>query len=275
MTAVPASTPPARGGEALHEFAFAGAPQRRLSTVFRPAQGVPRAALLLCPPFFHEHFLSYRLLSLVAARLAERGIASLRFDYFGSGDSWGEESAFTLAGAVADAEVALAELARRAPALPCSVLGARAGGWIAARLARCHRLPLWLWQPLPRGQVWLDELIALDRRERASRQRYPFLGAQPWPSDPERLLAAYCPPALRAELAAQDLEALLESAVEPVHVVDDERAAPLARATTWHALPAAAAAWHERIDLRATFITPPVAACIEALARLAPGAEAA
>lgn len=272
MSVLAATAPTAVG--ALHEFAFVGEPQRRLLTVFRAAQGHARAALLLCPPLFHEHFLSYRLLSLVAARLAERGIASLRFDYYGTGDSWGSETDFTLAGALDDAEVALAELARRVPHVPRIALGARAGAWIAARLAQRHGLALWLWQPLLRGQAWLDELVAMDGRERASRQRYPFLGAQPWPSDPARLLAAYCPPALRAELAAQDLGALLDARIPQLHVVDDERAAPLPQALTQQRLPVAAAAWHEQIDLRATFITPPVAACIEALAQVAPGGAA-
>ncbi len=260
---------PERRGEILHEFAFAGAAQRRLFTVWRAAHGPLRAAFVLCPPFFHEQFLSYRLLSLVAARLAERGIASLRFDYFGTGDSWGDETAFTLDGADEDAETALAELTRRAPDVPLIACGARAGAWPAARLARRHRLPLWLWQPLCDGRVWLDDLVAMDARERASRQRYPFLGAQPKPADPERLLAARCPPALRAQIAAQRLAEPLAGDELRVCVVDDERAAPLACAHQRLALPPAAAAWHEQIDLHATFITPPVAACIDALAQTA------
>ncbi|MGN6517924.1 MAG: hypothetical protein ACTHK2_00685 [Dokdonella sp.] len=275
MTAAIARPAPERAGEALHEFAFAGAPGRRLFTVFRAARGAVRAAFVLCPPFFHEQFLSYRLLSLVAARLAERGVASLRFDYYGSGDSWGEESAFTLDGACADAETALAELARRVPAAPLIAFGARSGAWPAARLARQHRLPLWLWQPLTDGRAWLDELVAMDARDRASRLRYPFIGTQPKPADPDRLLASYCPPALRAQIAAQRLDELLTGAALDLRVVDDERATPIAQARERLVLPAAAAGWHEQIDLRATFITPPVAACIDALAQAAPGGAAA
>jgi len=279
MTAAIAPPAPERAGEALHEFAFAGAPDRRLFTVFRAARGAPRAAFVLCPPFFHEQFLSYRLLSLVAARLAERGIASLRFDYYGSGDSWGDETAFTLDGAFADAGTALDELARRVPGVPLVAFGARAGAWPAARLAQRHRLPLWLWQPLTDGHAWLDELVAMDARERASRLRYPFIGTQPKPAEADRLLASYCPASLRAQIAAQSLDGLLAEARSAdaaldLRVVDDERAAPLPQARQHVALPAAAAGWHAHIDLRATFITPPVAACIDALAQAAPGEEA-
>ncbi|HEY6942486.1 hypothetical protein, partial [Dokdonella sp.] len=185
MMAAAASPAPERANPASHEFEFAGPPERRLFTVYRAARGTARAALVLCPPFFHEQFLSYRLLSLVAARLAERGIASLRFDYYGTGDSWGDETAFDLEGASGDADMALAELGRRLPGVPPIAFGARAGAWPAARLAHRHRLPLWLWQPLPDGRAWLDELVAMDARERASRLRYPFIGREPKPADPD------------------------------------------------------------------------------------------
>ena len=77
---------------------------RRIFAVYRPAS-TQRAAVLVCPPFFHEHFLSYRLLSQIAERLATNGISSLRFDYFGAGDSDGESSEFSLDGAIADTEI--------------------------------------------------------------------------------------------------------------------------------------------------------------------------
>jgi alpha/beta superfamily hydrolase len=262
-------------GEALHEIAFIGAPERRLLAVHRAARAPLRAAFVLCPPFFHEQFLSYRLLSLVAARLAERGIASLRFDYFGSADSWGEETEFSLEGAVADTETALAELARLAPGVPLIAFGARAGAWPAATIAARHRLPLWLWQPMPDGAAWLAELEAMDARERGSRLRYAFIGDEPKPADPQRLLGSYCPPEMRARIAQQRLADLITRDVPDVQVVDDEHAPALAAARQILRLPTSATGWHAYIDMKATFITPPVAACIEGLAQSAPSAVAA
>jgi alpha/beta superfamily hydrolase len=265
----------AGAGEALHEIGFIGAQERRLLAVYRAARAPLRAAFVLCPPFFHEQFLSYRLLSLVAARLAERGIASLRFDYFGTADSWGDEDAFSLDGAVADAETALAELARRVGSVPLIAFGARAGAWPAATIAARHRLPLWLWQPLPDGAAWLAELEAMDARERASRLRYPFIGAESKPLDPQRLLASYCPPPLRADIARQRLDELITRDVADVQVVDDEHASALPTARQTLRLPVTATGWHAHIDMKATFITPPVAACIDGLAQSIPSVVAA
>lgn len=270
-----AQSVPRAAGDIAHELAFAGVPERRLLTVYRAAVGRPRAAFVLCPPFFHEQFLSYRLLSLVAARLAGHGIASLRFDYCGTGDSWGGDTAFTLDGALADAQTALAELARRVPDVPLIAFGARAGAWVAARLALQQRLGLWLWQPIRDGSAWLAELVAMDERERTSRQRYPFMRKRAQPADPERLLASHCPPSLRSALAAQQLDAMLTSAELEACVVDVASAPALASAARWFELPDAAAHWHEYIDLHATFITPAVAACIDALAEAAPHRTAA
>jgi hypothetical protein len=119
----------------------------------------------------------------------------------------------------------------------------------------------------------------MDARERASRLRYPFIGTQAKPADADRLLASYCPASLRAQIAAQRLDDVLAQARSAdaafdLRVVDDERAAPLPHARQQLGLPSAAAGWHAQIDLRATFITPPVAACIDALAQAAPGGEA-
>ncbi|HEY6941785.1 hypothetical protein, partial [Dokdonella sp.] len=79
--------------------------------------------------------------------------------------------------------------------------------------------------------------------------------------------------------AAQRLDTLLADAAadggaRDLRVVDDARAASLPGTRGQLVLPHAATGWHEKIDLRATFITPPVAACIDALAATAPGGEA-
>lgn len=262
--------------EPAHEGVFIGAPERRLFAVFRPAVGPVRAAFVLCPPFFHEQFLSYRLLSMIGVRLAARGVASLRFDYFGTGDSAGEETEFSLAGAIADTETALAALRERVPATPLILCGARAGAWPAAVVAVAHRLPLWLWQPLPDGAQWVTELEQADARERASLARYPFLAGAPKQGDPDRLLASYCPPSLRAELAKVRLSDLLSSAGIGIDVVDDEEAAELPYADRTLRVPHATAVWHAKIDIRAAFVSREIGACIDALgARIGAGANAA
>lgn len=251
------------------EGRFIGHPRRRLFTVLRRPSRAPRAAVLLCPPFFHEQFLSYRLLSLVCTRLAERGIASLRFDYFGTGDSGGVDEDFTPDGAIADTRAALEVLGERVPAVPTIVSGARAGALPAAMIAAERALPLWLWQPVVDGGVWLRELEAMDARERGSLERYPFLNGRVRPAEPDRLVASYCPPSLRAWLERSRVEDIAASAGITIDVVDGEDEAPLACARNTLRIPRAAAAWYAKIDIRVAVLTREIARCVDALGDLA------
>ena len=52
----------------------------------RSGQGV-----VICPPLGHEYISAYRSLRELADRLAAAGVAVLRFDYHGTGDSAGED----------------------------------------------------------------------------------------------------------------------------------------------------------------------------------------
>lgn len=253
------------------EGSFVGHPRRRLFTVLRRPSQAPRAAVLLCPPFFHEQFLSYRLLSLVCTRLAERGIASLRFDYFGTGDSGGGDEDFTPEGLIADTRLALETLGGHVPAVPTIVFGARAGALPAATVAAERALPLWLWQPVADGAAWLRELEAMDARERGSLERYPFLHGRVRPAEPGRLVASYCSPALRAWFRRARVEDIAANAGIAIDVVDGEDEAPLACARSTLRIPRAAAAWYARIDIRVAVLTREIARCVDALGDLAGG----
>lgn len=145
-----------------------GLPSRRLFGVFHPAREPLQAALLICPPFFHEHARSYRLFALLADALSEFGIATLRFDYYGTGDSEGDDIDFSIEGACADATEALAHLCSRAPSVPTIVMGVRGGSHPAIQLARHHATSaLWLWQPITHWPAYLDELQRLHESCRA------------------------------------------------------------------------------------------------------------
>ncbi|CAN7235334.1 alpha/beta hydrolase [Pseudoxanthomonas sp. LjRoot143] len=145
-----------------------GSPARRLFGVFHPAQDPPQGALLVCPPFFHEHARSYRLFALLADALSERGIATLRFDYYGTGDSAGDDDDFTPEGACKDATEALASLRSRVPHAPLFVMGVRGGALPALRLVQEHPpAALWLWQPVTDWPGHLDELQRLHASRRA------------------------------------------------------------------------------------------------------------
>ncbi|GAA0546957.1 alpha/beta fold hydrolase [Paractinoplanes ferrugineus] len=68
----------------------------------------------------------------LAGGLAERGVASLRFDLRGHGESAGRQEDLTLSGVVNDIHAAVTELRRLAGDVPVNVLGASFGGGICA-----------------------------------------------------------------------------------------------------------------------------------------------
>ena len=106
-----------------------------------PRPGSARGhAVLLCNPFGQEAIRAHRLYRVLGDRLAAAGFDVLRFDYFGSGDSAGDDADFDLDGAIDDAVAAAALLLRRSRAQRLSLAGLRLGANIAA-LASC-RMPL-------------------------------------------------------------------------------------------------------------------------------------
>lgn len=250
-----------------------GAAERELFAVayVPPPQPPQRGGVLICPPFFHEHFLGYRLISLVAARLAARGWTCLRFDYFGTGDSAGDEQAFTLHGATADARTALRELRGLVGAgRPVLTMGVRAGAWPALGAVDADVARVCLWQPPPSGAAWLEQLQAMDAHERASRQRYPHLRGGARSAVADRLLGSYVDAALRAELAAQRSD-------EPPYAIpfDVVAAQDPGGAGRYVELPSALAGWETELTIRNVFPGRELGAVIERLTAAWPGSATA
>ncbi len=99
-------------------------------------------AVLLCNPFGQEAIRAHRLYRVLGDRLAAAGFHVLRFDYFGIGDSAGEDTEFDLDGAVADTVAAGNLLLQRSRVDKLSCLGLRLGGNIAALASRHWTEPL-------------------------------------------------------------------------------------------------------------------------------------
>lgn len=141
---------------------YFGPAGRKLFAIYHapPAGHEVKSALLVCGPFGHEAIRIHRLFRVLAERLARQGIAVLRFDYYGTGESGGEDSDGEMKGWRLDLLRAHEELGRRS--------GAPHIGWLAARISAALALQsashaqglqrLVLWDPVLDGAAYIDEL---------------------------------------------------------------------------------------------------------------------
>ncbi len=110
---------------------------------------VPAPGLVMCHGFTGHKAETHRLFVNTARDFCEHGLAVLRFDFRGSGDSAGEFREMTVSREITDAQAAFDFLASRSEADPkrLAVLGLSLGGCVAACLAgreeRLRALVLW------------------------------------------------------------------------------------------------------------------------------------
>jgi uncharacterized protein len=135
-----------------------GSRQRRLFGSYEPAQenfGKVRA-VLLCYPVGNEHIFAYRTMRQLAARLVQVGFHVLRFDYFGTGDSYGDTGEGDLASWCGDIETAIEELKEITGATKVNLAGLRLGANLSARVAAYRPKDvskLVLWEPLTADEL--------------------------------------------------------------------------------------------------------------------------
>lgn len=151
-----------------------GPPRHQLVGIFHPGEPGPTgpAAVLLCNPYGQEAVRTHRMFRVLADRLARAGFSVLRFDYFGTGDSEGEDTEGHLDIWRDDVLLAQEELRRRAPGAVMHWVGARLGATVAC-LAAAHRPAeaphgLILWEPLTDGPGYLAEMAGNHQRALAA-----------------------------------------------------------------------------------------------------------
>lgn len=121
----------------------------------------PRHGVVICNPFGQESIRTHRLFRVLADRLQRMGIDVLRFDYFGTGDSDGDDAEGDIDGWIDDIQTAHAELLRRANCSQVTWIGARLGATLAllaARDASPRPQHLIAWDPILNGEAYLAHL---------------------------------------------------------------------------------------------------------------------
>jgi alpha-beta hydrolase superfamily lysophospholipase len=138
----------------------------RLSAWWHPPAGnaASGVAVLLCSALGREDLSSHYALRVMAQQLATAGLASLRFDYPGCGDSGGtDDDPQALERWIRSIHTAADGLRQLSGASRLVLLGLRAGvllGWQAA-LARSDVLGMVAWMPILSGRSYVRELRML------------------------------------------------------------------------------------------------------------------
>lgn len=185
---------------------YFGSAERQLFGVYHPVsddQTTRRSGVVLCSPWLSEQNLSHRALRNLARSLSSEGFPTIRFDYYGTGDSAGDTGAAGPRDNAADVGTAAQELRELAGVAQVTAVG-RGIGALAALLA-AEAVPLQalvLWDPVLEGRAQLRRLLRLDWRQRLVRMQLSRR------DDPETLLGYPFPKHVRSELAETDARRL-------------------------------------------------------------------
>ena len=247
---------------------FFGLGDDRLFGVLHFPQGTPRHGLVICHALAEEKLWSHRVFVALARELANHGIAVLRFDFRGEGESDLDFEQAGIASRIDDAVRAAEVLFEQHPTLTgITFLGHRLGGAIAA--AAAARLGsrvqgLLVWDPLPSGHEYLMQLLRsnlakqMARDGKAPRTRQALI--QALEAGETVLVDGYgIGRVLYRELVALELPALLELLECPALLIAAEegppkgstapRALAAGRANIQHASAREPAFWRESKEL--------------------------
>jgi len=140
-------------------FFFGPAGQQLFGNYHAPAGGNGQVLTVICPPLFFDYMRTQLTLGRLALSLAEIGQHVLRFDYRGTGDSFGDLGEVTVSDWVEDIALAVQEGLDISGSQKVRLLGVRASALLACRLpgALSDFQRLVLWDPVPDGAAYLQE----------------------------------------------------------------------------------------------------------------------
>jgi pimeloyl-ACP methyl ester carboxylesterase len=135
----------------------------RLFGCYNPSRDIAADQLLvICPPLFDEYRRCYRALSDLAKGCAAEGTHVFRFDYFGTGDSWGLLEEATIQTWLDDVRDAIEEGIALSGASRVYLCGVRFGATLAAQIRHPTITEYVLWDILRSGAEYRNYIAQAD-----------------------------------------------------------------------------------------------------------------
>ncbi len=206
----------------------------RFGALYHPGGRSRRLGAVVVPPFGADRVRSLRTLRRLCERLAAQGVATLRYDPLGSGDSSGHALDVSWSDWLAGLDLAVRELRARAGVARAVLVGARLGGalvWGASGRRDVDAVALW--EPVMNGTTYVRALVsehqAWQREELHARP-----GAAGYAGSHE-VLGAQWSPQLRREIEAIRLVGPLPRRTSALLVAEScPDAFKLGRFAVWH-----------------------------------------
>ena len=144
------------------EFIYFGESSKKLLGIYTPPSTTPvnDVAVLLCYPFGQEYMRAHMAFRQLASMLSRQGLPTMRFDYYGTGDSYGESNEIALSVWQENIQLAIDELKSMVGCSQIYLVGLRLGAAIAAKVSavRTDVKRLVLWDPIIQGEAYLEEI---------------------------------------------------------------------------------------------------------------------
>lgn len=165
--------------EIREQVEFKNQGEKIFGMIHHPTDKKKAPAVLFCHGLGGQKIGKHRMYVLLAELLAKAGIASLRFDFRGSGDSEGNFSDMTLAGQVDDALEAFEFLVKQ-PNIDTNhigIFGRSFGGAIAVMAAHRfgHVKSIALWAPVFNAAQWEEKWELAEAKKMAEAERLALM----------------------------------------------------------------------------------------------------
>jgi len=160
----------------MHPYYF-GDSKKLLFGAYHPphSQGTKNTGVIVCYPVAQEYIRAYRAIRQLAVQLSRAGFHTMRFDYYGTGDSYGDDTESSLSEWKANIHTAIDELKDSSGVRKVCLIGLRLGAALAAAVSirRADVADVVFWDPVVNGGHYLEGQKTLYQLMLADRSLFP------------------------------------------------------------------------------------------------------